>query len=368
MATAETSNTETAMTNNNLNTVDFSKDDIQGLAENMSFQELSSIANSDPKLLDIFLSAVVAEEQADIAKSKNDVVKRSLDVVRKKSEDLWCTVEQKQKIVSYIIDISKKAIGEAIKNMETLEQARNSVEETMKYEIHFATEEKQKSDADLRRANEIMAMADMRAEKAAESLKKALEEKKAADAEVQKAIGLIKGAEYQLKVNEDFVNSTKEKAEKEIGAAEEALKDAIENSFKLEVKSAAEIEEAKMEKANAEEEATEYNKVLEDKEEGHALSENVAKRAMDYRKQVMLDACAVASTLKKKDENILFAEEMLVATQMNKNDVQSDSSASNSPQIEENSSIDSSPLEENEVMASLLARLDAIQQLNPANE
>ena len=113
-------------TRDEINSVDLSKDEIQDLAENMSFQELSSIAHSDPKLLDIFLSAVVAEEQADIAKSKNEGVKRSLDVVQKKSDDLWSTVEQKKKIVAYIIDIDKKAIGEAIKNIESLEQARNS--------------------------------------------------------------------------------------------------------------------------------------------------------------------------------------------------------------------------------------------------
>jgi len=279
---------------------------------------------------------------------------------------MGCTVEQKQKIVAYIIDISKKAIGEAIKNMETLEQDRNSTEETMKYEVHFATEEKHKAEADLRRANEIMAMADIRAEKAAEVLKKALEEKEVADAEVQKAKGLIKGAEYQLKMNDDQLCSTKEKSDKEIGAAEQALKEAIENSFKLEVKSAAEIEEAKMEKMNAEEEATEYNKILEAKKEDYSLSQTVAKRALDFRKEVMVEACTVASTLQKKDENISFAEEMLVQTQVKKSDAQI--FPKSNTQMDENSPTDSGLLEENEVMASLLARLDAIQQLNPANE
>ena len=79
----------------------------------------------------------------------------------------------------------------------------------------------------------------------------------------------------------------------------------------------------------------------------------------------MAEACKVASTLQNKDANISAAEEMLVETQANKSDPQSVSS-SNIP-IDEDSPSDT-PLEENEVMASLLARLDAIQQLNPANE
>jgi len=352
-------------TRDEINSVDLSKDEIQDLAENMSFQELSSIAHSDPKLLDIFLSAVVAEEQADIAKSKNEGVKRSLDVVQKKSDDLWSTVEQKKKIVAYIIDISKKAIGEAIKNMESLEQARNSTEEQMKFEVQSAEDAKSNAEADLRRANEIMATAEIRAEKAAEALKRAQEEKEAADAEVEKATGLIKGADYQLKVNDDHVRATKEKSEREIGAAEEALKEAIESSFRLETKSAAEIEEAKNDKTNTENEANEYNKVLESKKQEYVLAESVAKRAYDYRKEVMAEACKVASTLQNKDANISAAEEMLVETQANKSDPQSVSS-SNIP-IDEDSPSDT-PLEENEVMASLLARLDAIQQLNPANE
>ena len=103
----------------------------------------------------------------------------------------------------------------------------------MKFEVQSAEDAKSNAMADLRRANEIMATAEIRAEKAAEALKRAQEEKEAADTEVEKATGLIKGADYQLKVNDDHVRATKEKSEREIGAAEEALKEAIESSFRV---------------------------------------------------------------------------------------------------------------------------------------
>lgn len=366
---ANNAETRTPSTGHNSSS-EYSKDEIQGMAEEMSFQELSSLAHTDPKMLDIFLSAVVAEEQADIATSKNDKAKNTFDEARGRSEELWSVVEQKKKIVSHIIVVSKKAIGEAIKNMEALEQVRNSTEEQMNFEVQFATEAKQNAEADLRRANEIMAMAEIRAEKAAEALKKALEERDAANCEVQKAKGLIKGADFQLKVNEDHVMAKKQKAEEKIGVADLALKEAIENSFKLEVKSAAEIEEAKDEKTKAEMEATEYNEVLESATTAYTLAYNVAKRATAYRQQVMVEACTVAARLKNKDDQLTIAEEMLVETQQDKKAAAADTTsvASSKPQIEDDIDGGCHPLEENEVMASLLARLDAINQLNPANE
>lgn len=341
--------------------MELSKAEIQDLAEAMSFQELSSLADTDPKMLDIFLSAVVAEEQADIAKSKNEKSKRSLDAVQSKSNDLWSTVEQKKKVVAHIIDESKKAIGEAIENMEALEQVRNSTDLQMKSEMQAAIEAKQNSEADLRRANEIMAMSEIKAEKAAEALKKAIEERDEANADVEKARSLIKGADFQLKVNEENVVSTKENVETQISLADIALKDAIESSFELEVKSAAEIEESKMVKSDAEAEATQYDEVLELKKAAFSLSNNVATRALSHKQQVMVEACTLAATLQKKVNSVSIAEEMLVETQVEK----VESVPSSTLQIEKDSDV---PLEENEVMSSLLARLDAIKLLNPANE
>jgi len=344
-----------------------SKDEITNFAEDFSFKALSNLSSgnseNDSNLLDIFLKALVASEQVEIANTKYEIEHQSYEEARSNSKRLWTIVEEKAQNVSNVIQVSKKNIGEAIKNMEAQENQRTNIEKEMKLKEQRVYEDKEKSESELRRAEEMMALSEIHLEAATEALEKAIAQKKKAKEEIFESRKIVEEKKCQFKIKKKILRETEKYAKEEIEKADKYVKYSIDASYELEVKAASDIKAAKKEKDIMEKNGVEYDTVVQKEELKMLVAESVYKRALGYRKSIASEAheAQMKLTVSKanKDKEIEISEEK---KSHEKVEVEVNSTSSKS------SNVDSSDLGENEAKNNLRARLNLLKSMNPANE
>lgn len=284
-----------------------SKDEITGFAEDFSYKEISKLSSSctenDSNLLDIFLKAVIADEQVEIANKKYAKECEAYEEARVNSKKLWSLVEEKARIVANVIEMSKKEIGDAIKNMERLETERSNIEKEMKAKEQAAIDAKEKSESELRRANEMMALAEINFESAQEALAKAIAQEEIAKEEVKRAHELVEEKRNKFKTHKKTLKDTEKYAKEEIEKADHLVKGAIDASYELEVKAAAEIKTAKKEKDVVEKNCKDYDEVVNKEESKMLVAESVAKRAREYRESIAAEAQEAGTKLSTKSKH-----------------------------------------------------------------
>merc|ERR1712060_332604 len=150
-----------------------------------------------------------------------------------------------------------------------------NIEKEMKLKEQRAYEDKEKSESELRRAEEMMALSEIHLEAATEALEKAIVQEKKAKEEIVESRKIVEEKKCQFKIKKKILRETEKYAKEEIEKADKCVKDSIDASYEMEVKAAADIKTAKKENDIMEKNGMEYDTVVQKEELKMLVAESV---------------------------------------------------------------------------------------------